>query len=69
MRQISLPKSHPYIASVTIDPVEFQRLRQRAEDQPELRFLGFDDDKPDNWTVRIGCASRAIASKLEEAWG
>ena len=69
MRQISLPKTHPYLALIAIDPVDLQRLQRMTEDQPELQFLDFEDDEPDYWKVRIGCSSRAVASALEDAWG
>jgi hypothetical protein len=68
LNEISPPKTHPYIASITIDPVDFGRLQRMAENQPELRFIDFDDSKPDTWVVRIGCASRAVVAGLKDAW-
>jgi hypothetical protein len=69
LHEFSPPKTHPYIVSITVDPVDFQRLQRIAENDPELRYLGCDDSKPDNWVVRIGCASRAVAAGMTDLWG
>jgi hypothetical protein len=66
--EISPPKTHPYIASVNIDPLDFQRLQRMAENEPKLRYLDCDDSKTENWLVRIGCASRAVAAGLKDLW-
>jgi hypothetical protein len=68
-REIAAPSSHPYIACLTIDPVEFGRLQRLADDHPEVQLIDFDDSQADFWTVRIGCASEAVADRLEDGWG
>jgi hypothetical protein len=68
-REITPKKTHPYIASFTIDPVDLARLQRVIEDAPEMRFLDYDDAEPDAWPVRIACASRAVATAVEDAWG
>jgi hypothetical protein len=66
--ELTPPNTHPHIATITIDPVDLQKLQYLADDRPELKFLDYDDSQPDFWTVRIGCASEAVVSKLEAAW-
>ena len=68
-REIIPPPTHPYVASITIDPVDLRRVQRMVEDRPELRFLDYDDAEPDAWPVRVGCASRAVADAVEDAWG
>lgn len=67
-KEICPPKTHPYVAYIAIDPIRFAQLQRMTEDAPELRFLDYDDSTPDVWTVRVGCASRAVKSALEDAW-
>ena len=66
--EIAPPRTHPYIATLHIDPADLRYVQRLAEDRPELRFLSYDESKPDRWTVRIGCASRAVVERLEDAW-
>jgi hypothetical protein len=68
-RDIVRPRSHPYIATLTIDPADLRRIQSLVEDRPELKFLDYDDSKPDLWTVRVACASREVVNRLEDAWG
>jgi hypothetical protein len=67
-KEIVAPPSHPYVVALAIDPIDLQRLQRMADNRPELQFLDYDSSLPDNWAVRIGCASRAVASGLEENW-
>lgn len=68
-RELTPQKSHPYVVSVSIDPVDFYRLSRWIDDGPEVRLLDYDDSEPDCWTVHVGCASREVASRFEDAWG
>jgi hypothetical protein len=67
--EVSPPRSHPHVITMSIDPVELNGWQRRICESPELRLLDFDDSEPDLWTIRIGCASRAVASAVEEKWG
>lgn len=69
LREISAPSSHPYVASIAIDPVQMQRLERMIENARELRLLDVDDRTPDQWRVRIGCASAAVRDAVEDGWG
>jgi hypothetical protein len=66
--EITAPKSHPYIAVLTIDPVKFHDLERRIEDRDECRVLRCDSSDADLWTVHLGCASEAVAERMEEGW-
>lgn len=65
---MKLPTTHPYIATLTIDPADLSRFEQMAEDRPELRIRNTDCSEPDRWTVHVACASEAVKNLLEAAW-
>jgi hypothetical protein len=62
--EIAPPRTHPYIVSRNVDPVDYQSLQRVIDNRPELRLINCDDSEPDQWVVRIGCASRAVASAV-----
>lgn len=62
------PSSHPYIAEVTFDPVNWRHLQRMIDERDELRLLGVDQSEPDLWIAHVGCASRAV-QELMEQWG
>ena len=63
-KEIAPPRTHPYVVTMTIDPVEIGRWRRMAEGSPEFRFLDHDDSEPDHalpspnfyWIDEIGRA-------------
>jgi hypothetical protein len=63
------PRSHPYIATISIDPADFRQFERLTEDRPEFRLLHCEDREPDCWTLSVGCASAEVASRLEAGWG
>lgn len=65
---IKLPKSHPYLATLTIDPADWHRFEQMADDRPEIRIRKLDRSEPDRWIVYVACASVAVKDLLERAW-
>lgn len=67
--EIKPPKTHPYVISIHIDPVDLVRLEDLASDRREVKILDVDDGEPDVWIVRVGCASQAVADKIEDGWG
>lgn len=69
MNEISPPTSHPYVAEVTIDPADWPRMGRMIDEARELRLLDLDDSQPDEWTARIGCASRRVQETVAERWG
>lgn len=69
LHQITPPASHPYIAEITIDPADWNRVQRMIEEARELRLIELDESQPDGWTVRIGCASLRVQEAVEENWG
>ena len=67
-RDITAPTSHPYVAEITLDPADLHRLERFIDDARELRLLDVDDRQPDQWTVRVGCASDRVRERLEDGW-
>lgn len=68
MRQITPPDTHPHVATVTIDPADLHDLRRMVDDARELRLLDVDDSTADEWTVRVGCASKRVRDMFEDRW-
>jgi hypothetical protein len=60
--------THPYIASVALDPVQVGRFVRLTEDQPDIRLLGIDNRTADRWTVFVACASKTGCDLLESEW-
>lgn len=68
MRQITPPASHPYIATVTIDPADLRDLDRMVDEARELRMIDVDDSTADVWTVRVACASERVREMFEDRW-
>lgn len=62
------PPSHPYVAIVTFDPIQWRDLERLAIERDELKLLGVDQSEPDIWTAHVGCASRAVKDLMDQ-WG
>ena len=64
----SPPPTHPYIATVVLDPSDVAKFRRLNEDEPAVIILGVDQGTPDYWTLFAACASRAAKDLLESEW-
>lgn len=62
-------ESHPYVATIRIDPVEFDYFERLIFDSPELRLAGREIDQPDTWKLHIACASKSVMYGVEDRWG
>jgi hypothetical protein len=60
--------THPYLATIAIDPAIYAKFTRTFEDQAEVSILDVDMSKPDAWTVTAACASRSICDLLESNW-
>lgn len=67
-REITPPTTHPYVATLRIDPADLRRLQRMTEDARELRVLDVNDSQADQWTVRIRCASQRVCKMVDDAW-
>lgn len=63
-----LPASHPHLLELQIDPGDWHRFNQFAEDDPTFRIIGHDDPENGLMTVRIACGSPKVAEQLSDAW-
>jgi hypothetical protein len=61
-------KTHPYIATLTMDPALWHRFENDFEYRPEVKIRHVDQEHPDIWTVYVACASHAVKDLLEEHW-
>ena len=66
--EITAPANYPHLIELRIDSVDFRRPERFADDSDTFRILGCDKSKPDLWTVHIGCASEAVAERMDEGW-
>ena len=66
--EITAPDTHPHVAVLHIDPVQYSDLERRVQDRDEVRILRCDSSQPDIWTVHLGCASEAVAERMEDGW-
>lgn len=62
------PASHPYLATILLDPADVGKFERLSEDQPAVRILGIDRSTPDQWRVFAACATRATQDLLESSW-
>jgi hypothetical protein len=62
------PRSHPHIATIVINPADFQQFERLTEDRPEVRLLHCDDSEADCWALTLACASPEVVSLLESGW-
>jgi hypothetical protein len=57
--------THPYVATVSIDPADHHQLVRHVDQREELCVVSTDTSTPDQWTVRVGCASRRVQDQFE----
>lgn len=60
------PASHPYVATIAFDPANWRNLQRIIDERDEMKLLGADQSKPDTWTARVACASRATVEDVEQ---
>ncbi|MGY0788070.1 hypothetical protein ACW7BJ_01790 [Azospirillum argentinense] len=66
-RSAQLTKTHPYTATITLDPYHWARFQQLSENHPEAIISDVDITTPNLWTVTVACASETVREKLEDA--
>ena len=63
-----LPASHPVLAQVTIDPLDWYRFQQLDEDNPATRILGHEMTGA-TLTIYLACISDEVRDRIEDGWG
>jgi hypothetical protein len=67
--RFQLPSSHPYLAKIVIDPVNWHDLQRLDADDLTIRILSHDTPCDGQMTVYVACASFAVRDRLEDGWG
>ena len=67
-KSFRLPSSHPHFLELKIDPADWYRFNQLAEDNPAFRIVGHDFPDGGMMTVRVACGSEAVVEQLEKVW-
>jgi hypothetical protein len=60
--------THPFAATILMDPSQLYSFGRAFEDRPEVRILKVDDQTPSCWTVYAACASEGVQDLLESNW-
>jgi hypothetical protein len=63
-----LPRSHPILAQISLDPVDWFKFQQANDDNPATRVLGHDIPCDGRLVVYVACASVAVRDRLEDGW-
>jgi hypothetical protein len=61
-------KTHPFVATILMDPAQLYGFEQAFEDRREVKILKVDDSTPSCWTVYAACASEEVQDLLESNW-
>jgi hypothetical protein len=65
---LTIPSTHPYPATIVMEPADWAQFERAFADRPEVHQLGVDRTTPDAWTVYAACASREVRDLLESNW-
>jgi hypothetical protein len=57
--------THPFVATIIIDPSMWSRFDALWEDRPEMKVLRVDRSRSQAWTIYAACASRSVRDLLE----
>jgi hypothetical protein len=60
--------THPYLATIAIEPTDLAKFERLAGDQQDIHILGVDRSTPDMWTIYAACPSELSRDMLESAW-
>jgi hypothetical protein len=61
-------KTHPYVATIFLDPARWFDFERTFDDRPEVKILKVDRQVPSAWTVYVACASAEVVDLLESNW-
>ena len=60
--------THPYVATIVMDPAMWFDFERTFEDRPEVKILKCDTRTSDAWTVYAACASDEVRKLLVRNW-
>ena len=61
-------KTHPFVATILMDPSQLSSFERAFEDRREVRILKVDDKTPSCWIVYAACANEEIQKLMESNW-
>ena len=64
-----LPATHPILAQIVIDPVNWHDLQRLDADDLTIHIVGHDAPQDGQMVVYVACASIAVKDRLEDGWG
>jgi hypothetical protein len=63
-----LPSSHPILAEISIDPVDWCDLQRLDADNAATQIVGQDASNNGRMIVFVACASDEVRRRLEDGW-
>lgn len=63
-----LPASHPILAKIVLDPVNWYDIQRLNADNPATQIVGHDEPHNGQMTVYIACASEEVQRRMEDGW-
>lgn len=65
---LRMPTSHPVLAQITINVIDFHNFCLMAERNFDTNIVGYDDLKDGRMIVYVACASQETVDRLVHAW-
>ena len=66
--RFQLPRSHPFLAELHLDPSVWDDFQRLLADDPDSRILNYGTSQSGLMKVLIACASREVRTRLEDGW-
>jgi hypothetical protein len=65
---VGLPLGFPFLVRIRIDPQDWFRFQNLADDNPNTLIVGHDVRKDGQMIVRVACSSPVVRYELEKGW-
>jgi hypothetical protein len=66
--RFQLPASHPFLAEVVIDPLNWRLAQWVAADDPALCIVGHDRPRAGQMVVHVACTSDEVRRSVMDDW-
>jgi hypothetical protein len=63
-----MPSSHPVLAQITIDLIDWYSFQRLNDNRPETNIIGHDRPLDGRITIYVACESGEIKESLEDGW-